>query len=118
MIWGIWLFIASREKAAAVDLSVLETMATSARIAKESAMIDRRIPNLILDNACDTARNFEGILREGRVERTKAHSLAFDFVYDYREIVIIVRGEMPERREWADEMDAMLSRVEAAAQPP
>jgi hypothetical protein len=116
VIWGVWSFVALRERDAATDLSMMERLAAAAKTADDLATVDRRIPSVSLDDARDRVLIFEQILRRGRVDPTKARSLATALVFDYREVVTVVRGEMPERREWADEMEALLSRVEAAAQ--
>lgn len=118
VIWGVQAYRASKAADAAQDLRILKLMTESSKMEMVSAVTYGNFDEhhwVTLNMTPDSARQFERILRTGRVDRTDARSLAFDFVYNYREVIKIVRVKSPENLKWADDLEPLLTNVEVAA---
>lgn len=115
VIWTVSSFVAAREKSVVGDLSMLESMTRGAKATEALATEHGKILDLTKDSTLDGARHFEKILRAGRVERSKARSLAFNYVYEYREVIKAVREKIPEHKSWAEELDGLLTKIETTA---
>jgi hypothetical protein len=115
VIAAVVFYAALREKNAASDLRILESVAEGAKYRLERASIGGEIDTWSLDTALQGSESFRRILGSGRVDRSKAFDLTVQFVVNSRAFLKIVREKRPEKREWADLFESDLINLEKAA---